>query len=46
MGLAFSYVWLTLPIDAAKPVSIALIAGSVIAVAARIMRARTTRKAA
>jgi hypothetical protein len=46
MGLAFSYVWLTLPIDAAEPVSIALIAGSVIAVAARIMRARTTRKAA
>jgi hypothetical protein len=46
MGLAFSYVWLALPIDAAEPVSIALVAGSVIAVATRIVRARMTRKAA
>jgi hypothetical protein len=44
MGLAFSAVWLALPIDAAKPVSIAAIAAGAIAVATRVVRARAMRR--
>jgi hypothetical protein len=46
MGLAFSAVWLALPIDAAEPVSVAVIATGAIAVATRIVRARAMRKEA
>jgi hypothetical protein len=45
-GLSFAFAWLVLPVDLAKPISMLLLMGGMLAIVTQIVRLRTRRREA